>query len=266
MNTTATGIQHVEYVMGMAVSFDTRPPVPGGHSLHDAVSWLHHVDATFSTYKADSEISRFARGELTIATLSTETEEVLLRCLELTEITNGAFDAFAVPAPNGTRLDPSGYVKGWAIERAAMLLEGAGVENFCINAGGDIAVRGIPGPDQPWRVGIRHPYQEHHLATVLNLKGPIAVATSATYERGAHIIDPRTDQPTTELASATVVGPDLGTADAFATALFVLGLEGLDWIEQQDGYDAYIITHDDTTRWSMGFPLAGPVGGDDPDA
>ena len=91
---------------------------------------------------------------------------------------------------------------------------------------------------------------------MLDLSGPVAIATSATYERGAHIIDPRTGEPTTALASATVVGPDLGVADAYATAVFVLGAKGLDWIEGQDGYSAYIITHDDTTSWSSEFPHA----------
>ncbi len=254
MSTTSTGVHHVELVMGMAVSIDVRPPVGTHEALANVVAWLHHVDETFSTYKDHSEISRFGRGELAITDLSAETEDILLRCVELTEITNGSFDAFAVPAPNGTRLDPSGYVKGWAIERAAHLLEAAGAENLCINAGGDIALRGTAARGQQWRVGIRHPYQAHHQATVLDLTGPIAVATSATYERGAHIIDPRTGQPTTSLASATVIGPDLGIADAYATAVFVLGREGLDWIEQRNGYEAYIITHDDTTSWSSGFP------------
>jgi FAD:protein FMN transferase len=252
--TPTAGIHHVELVMGMAVSIDIRPPLPADDALHEVVAWLHHVDETFSTYKDGSEISRFARGELSIGELSAETEGVLLRCIELTEITEGSFDAFVVPAPNGTMLDPSGYVKGWAIERAARLLERAGCDNFCINAGGDIALRGTPEPAQPWRVGIRHPFLAHQQAMVVNLEGPVAIATSATYERGAHIIDPRTGQPTTSLASATVIGPDLGTADAYATAIFVLGAEGLDWIEGQTGYEAYIITHDDMTSWSSGFP------------
>jgi thiamine biosynthesis lipoprotein len=88
---------------------------------------------------------------------------------------------------------------------------------------------------------------------VLELRGPCSIATSATYERGAHIIDPSTRQPATTLASATVVGPDLGVADAFATAVFVMGLPGLDWIEEQSGYDAYLITHEGRTYWSTEF-------------
>ena len=159
-----------------------------------------------------------------------------------------------MPAPNGTTLDPSGYVKGWSIELAARMLEAAGATIFCINAGGDIAIRGVPEPDRPWRVGIRHPEWADMVAVTLELEGPIAVATSATYERGAHIVDPNSGEAVTDIASATVVGPDLGVADAYATAVFVMGEGGVDWIESQDGYSAYIITHDGRTRWSSHFP------------
>ena len=88
---------------------------------------------------------------------------------------------------------------------------------------------------------------------VLDVVGPAAVATSATYERGAHIIDPRTGQPTTELASVTVVGPDLTTVDAYATAIFVMGLPGLEWLARHPGYDAMAITHDARVHSTPGF-------------
>ena len=152
--------------MGMAVSFDVRDPHITRASLAEVLVWLHHVDATFSTYRHDSEISRFARGDIGVDELSDEVEEVLLRCVELTETTAGAFDAFVVPAPNGTHLDPSGFVKGWSIEHAARLLESIGATNFCINAGGDITVRGTPAPNTPWRVGIRHPDQPIMIHTI----------------------------------------------------------------------------------------------------
>ena len=250
---TTDGLHHVELVMGMAVSIDIREPVPCAAAVRDVVAWLRHVDETFSTYIDCSEISRFGRGELSSDQLSEETADVLRRCIVLNEVTRGTFDAFAVPAPNGTMLDPSGFVKGWSIERAAAMLEAAGAVNFCINAGGDIAIRGRPEPGGAWRIGIRHPDLPDQLATVLEIAGARAVATSATYERGAHIIDPRTGEPTTAIASATIVGPDLAIADAFATAVFVMGLDGLEWIEGQDGYEAYLITHDNTTHWSSGF-------------
>jgi thiamine biosynthesis lipoprotein len=247
-------VHHVERVMGMAVSIDARDASTDADSLAPALRWLHEVDARFSTYRDDSEITRFSRGEIGIDDLEPETQNVLLRCIELTDVTLGAFDVFVVPAPNGTTTDPSGYVKGWAVERAADLIWAGGARNFCINAGGDIAIRGCPSPGQRWTVGIRHPDSADQVALAIELEGPIGIATSATYERGAHIIDPSTGAPTTVLASATVVGPDLGTADAFATAVFVMGIDGLDWIETQDGYSTYVIDHDGMTSWSSRFP------------
>jgi thiamine biosynthesis lipoprotein len=245
-------LHHVEHVMGMVVSFDVRPPGPHGDAVGDAVRWLHHVDATFSTYKYDSQINRLGRGEVDLAEVDDEVRHVLRRCIELGAVTNGAFDAFDLTERNGSTLDPSGYVKGWAVQRATDILLAAGARNFCINAGGDIALVGAPAAGA-WRVGIRHPDQPDRQATVLEVRGPLAVATSATYERGAHIIDPATRQPTTDLASATVIGPDLGVADAYATALFVMGLDGLDWIDAQPGYAGYLITHDDQTYWTNDF-------------
>jgi thiamine biosynthesis lipoprotein len=251
-----TGYHHVEHVMGMAVSIDVRDGAGGAAisgSLAAVVEWLHHVDRTFSTYIEDSPISRLGRGEIGLDEVSDEVRDILLLCERLRADTGGAFDAFAVPAPNGTMLDPSGVVKGWSIERAAELLERHGHANFTINAGGDIAVRGRATDAAPWRVGIRHPDETDQITAVLEIAGSFGVATSATYERGAHIIDPHTGQPTTELASVTIIGPDLTFADAYATAVFVMGVPGLEWLAGQPGYDGYAITHDAITISTPGF-------------
>lgn len=250
------GFHHVELVMGTAVSFDVRDQ-NGGRSTPDgiaeALAWLHHVDRTFSPYLADSQISRLGRAEITLDDVDDEVAEVLLMCEALREDSGGAFDAFAVPAPNGTTLDPSGLVKGWSIERAAQILDRHGHTDFTINAGGDIAIRGESAPGSPWRVGIRHPDDRDQLAMVLAATGPAAIATSATYERGAHIVDPRTGTPTTGLASVTVVGRDLTWVDAYATTVFVMGVRGLDWLAQHRGFDAMVITHDDEVISTPGF-------------
>jgi thiamine biosynthesis lipoprotein len=253
MSVTSTGRHHVEHVMGMAVSIDIRDVTATDETVEDVVAWLHHVDRTFSTYDADSTISRLGRGELSLADATPEVREVLTTCERIRHVTGGAFDVFEVPAPNGTTLDPSGYVKGWSVETAAQLLEARGCANFCINAGGDIVLRGHTSGADPWRVGIRHPEEADALALVVEASGPIGIATSAIYERGPHIIDPRSGDPVFGLASVTVVGPDLGVADAYATSVFVMGREGLDWIADQPGYEAYIITNDELTRWTDGF-------------
>ena len=168
-------------------------------------AWLRWVDATFSTYRADSEISRLGRGELDDP--HPLVREVLARCEALRRETDGYFDVRAAG-----RLDPSGYVKGWAVERAAA----SGRGRFLIDAGGDVVLRGA------WRVGIRHPYERDRLAAAITVCD-CAVATSGAYERGPHVVDPHTGRPASGLASVTVVGRDLGTADAYATAAFAAG-------------------------------------------
>jgi FAD:protein FMN transferase len=185
--------------MGMPVR------VEGDIDAARAFAWLRWVDATFSTYRPDSEISRLGRSEPFDP--HPLVREVLARCEELRVATGGLFDVHAAG-----RLDPSGYVKGWAVQRAAAF----GGERFLIDAGGDVVLRGT------WRVGIRHPHERDRLAAALTLSD-CAVATSGAYERGPHIIDPRTRRPATGLSSVTVIGRDLGTADAYATAAFVAG-------------------------------------------
>lgn len=245
--------------MGMAVSIDVRDERPVEQirpAIDEVVAWLRHVDATFSTYIVDSPISRFGLGEVGVSDLSDEVREVLGLCRELFDDTDGAFDAFAVPAPNGSTFDPSGVVKGWSIERAAWLFEAHGCQDFCINAGGDIAVRGQAEPGMEWRIGIRHPVDAQLIAAVVGGGSVgLAIATSGTYERGAHIIDPTTGEPTADVASVTIVGPDLTYADAYATAVFVMGVAGLEWlIARHPAYSGFVITHDAETVATPEFP------------
>lgn len=246
-------LHHVEHVMGMAVSFDIRPPLPSPVVMREAVAWLQHVDETFSTYRPNSAVCRLGRGELSLDQAGDDVRNVLRRCRELSELTEGAFDVFALPQRNGTSLDPSGYVKGWSIERVADLLEQDGCGNFCINASGDVLVRGAPGPGVAWHVGIRHPDDATALAAVLHLSGTWAVATSAAYERGTHIVDPRTSRPATGLVSATAVGRGLGDVDAWATACFVLGTDWARAIGAQPSTDTFVVTHDGRAVWSSGL-------------
>ena len=249
----STDSYHVEHVMGTAIVFDVRDSAPADARLAEAVAWLHHVDRTFSTYIDDSPISRLGRAEITLDDVEDDVTDVLQLCERLREDTEGAFDVFAVPAPNGSSLDPSGLVKGWSIDRAAADPRHTRPTDFSINAGGDIALRGRAKPETPWTVGIRHPHDRDKLAIVLEAIGPAAIATSATYERGAHIVDGRTRRPVTELASVTVVGADLTLVDAYATVVFVMGIPGLDWLARHDGFEAMLITHDLQMISTSGF-------------
>ena len=239
--------------MGTAVSIELigNADAPLDRLIEELVAWFHHVDETFSPYRADSPISRIGRGEplddLPAATID-QIVEVLQHCNALYTATDGVFDVWGLPAPNGTRFDPCGYVKGWSVQRVAGMLDAAGVTRFGINAGGDVLVGGSNPDDEPWRIGIRHPHQADQLAMIVSGYGPLAVATSGTYERGAHIIDPRTGQAVTDVASITVVGPNLAIADAYATTAFAIGCgasgrAGLDWVETHTEYDAVQIGH-----------------------
>jgi FAD:protein FMN transferase len=224
-------IRRVEEVMGTVVGIDIRSEV-APDALDDAFAYLHEVDARFSPYRADSEIERLARSELALREASDEVLAVAALCHELLRATDGAFDAWG-HRPGGV-FDPTGVVKGWALDGVAGILRAAGATSFAINGGGDVVVAGEAAPGKPWRVGIRHPLEADRTAAVLGVVDA-AVATSGAYERGAHIIDPATGRPAAGLLSATVVAPSLARADAFATAVFAMGNSGPRWIAQRGG-------------------------------
>jgi thiamine biosynthesis lipoprotein len=239
------GPPEVRHVMGMPIEIDVRDAA--AVDVEPAFAWLRRADATFSTYRSDSDISRLDRGELGLAECRPEVDEVLTACVALARETHGFFSVRAAG-----RLDPSGYVKGWAVAGAAERLAAAGARAFCINAGGDVVARGRPAPGRRWRVGIRHPEDRRRLAAVLAVED-LAVATSGAYERGAHIVDPHTGRPPAGLLSATVVGPDLARADAYATAAFAMGRDGPAWTATLDGYDAMCVASDRRVLTTPGF-------------
>ena len=237
-------------VMGTVVSFDLRDGTVAPGSVAAAAAWLHEVDARFSTFRPDSELSRIADGTLDEREAHPDVRAILAMADDLGLDSGGAFDARAWRADG--RLDPSAIVKGWALQVAADRLALAGARAFAINGGGDIVTGRGPLPGVPWRVGIRHPDRPDRVAAVLAVEDA-AVATSAAYERGAHIRDPRDGRVPSGVRSMTVVGPSLTWADAFATTAYVLGHDGLDWVAGHDGYAAYAITWDDRVRWTPGM-------------
>jgi len=244
-------VDRTERVMGILVRVAVRDGGCDPPAVDAAFAWLRFVDATFSTYLPVSEISRIGRGELEPADAHPLVRAVLARCQRLRAETGGAFDA---RAPLGGPPDPSGYVKGWAVERAAALLQAGGARDLCVDAGGDVCLRG-----GPWRVGVRHPRRRDRLAAVLELRDG-AVATSGAYERGPHIVDPRTGRPAAGALSVTIVGPDLGTADAYATAAFAMGRRGPAWTARLEGYGAMTILDDDRVLDTAEFARHCPAG------
>jgi FAD:protein FMN transferase len=238
--------------MGMPIVADVRDDV-GGEVLDDMFDWLRWVDATFSTYKDDSEISRFNRGELALADADPRVRDVLARCEELRVVTRGYFD---VRAASPGVIDPSGLVKGWSVDRAADILDAVGLRNYAINAGGDMRVRGRAMPELTWRVGIQHPLEPEFVAAVVEVTD-LAIATSGAYARGDHVLDPHTGRPPDGVLSVTIVGPDLGTADAYATAAFAMGPQlGPHWTARLRGYEAMTILADGAVFTTAQFPAA----------
>jgi thiamine biosynthesis lipoprotein len=230
--------------MGMPIVVELRDGSADPALLDDVFEWFRQVDATFSKYKEDSEINRIDRGELEVRHASPEVRWVLDRCVALRLETRGYFDARATG-----RLDPSGLVKGWSVDRAAALLDGAGVGSFVISAGGDVVARG-----GPWRIGIQHPRDREYVAAVLEATD-LAVATSGAYVRGDHVVNPYTGKPPGGVLSVTVAGPDLATADAYATAAFAMGGEAAaDWLAQLRDYEAMVILEHDVVLSTPGFP------------
>lgn len=264
----ARPVEHVEHVMGTAVVFTVHGPEGPGvrRALGEACRLLQRADDVFSTWKPWSPMSRLRRGAARLDELDDddagEIAAVLGLCLQARTATGGWFDPWSLPGG----VDPTGLVKGWALEQALAVLDAAGLTAM-VNGGGDIAWCGAP-PEGGWRLGVRHPWVADGLACVVRGdRANRSIATSAGYERGAHFVDPTTGERTAGvLASATVVGPDLAMADALATALVVGGrpvLERIDRLGAADGrYEAYAIGRDGGEWWTPEFPFAdGPAGG-----
>jgi thiamine biosynthesis lipoprotein len=244
---TTAPSRHVEPVMGTVVSFDLRDPVPLA-ALDEAIAFLHRADRLFSTYRDDSEVSRLGRGELRLAACDPDVVKVLELCDHYRWLSGGYFAA----ACNG-RLDPSGIVKGWAVEGAGDILSAAGSRRHAVNGGGDIQLAGSPEPGRPWQVGIAHPLRPGHLATVIT-GCDLAVATSGVAERGHHVVDPRTGRPADALASVTVVGDRLTHVDALATAALAMGHAARDWLSELTDVAAFAVTADGGQWSTAGFP------------
>jgi FAD:protein FMN transferase len=231
--------------MGTVFSFDV--PAAAGAVLPAVLRWLHWVDATFSTYREDSDVSRFGRGEAELSACAPELAEVIGACAAIRAASGGYF----TDRPDG-RFDPSGLVKGWSIEHAATMLTAVGQFSHSVNGAGDVQCTGEPEPGRPWRIGIADPLCPQALAAVVSGRD-FAVATSGIAERGPHIVNPHTGQPATGLASVTVVGPRVSMADAYATAAFAMGPAARDWVESLEGYEAFAVSPKGDRWQTSGF-------------
>lgn len=230
--------------MGTVFTFDVRDPGSYSEPIDDVIDWLRRIDSIFSTYKVDSAISQLNRGERRLADCPAEIVEVLGLCADMERETDGYFSS----RWNGT-IDPTGLVKGWSVDRASMMLTAYGSAAHAVNGGGDIRVA---GGNKPWNIGITDPLRRGDCITSI-VATDLAIATSGTAERGAHVVDPYTRRPATTFASVTVVGPDLTVADAYATAAMAMGERALTWLTACPRYEAFFVDNAGDCYRTPGF-------------
>ena len=234
-------------IMGMPVTINVIDSRVSNEDINEIFSYFYHIDNKFSTYKKNSEISQINRKELDRSQFSNEMQKILQLSEKTKKETNGYFDINI----NGI-LDPSGIVKGYAIWQAAKKLKNKGFQNFYVEIAGDIQIFGKNDKKEYWKIGIQNPFNLGEVVKVVKLKDK-GIATSGTYIRGNHIINPKQKKPASEIASITVIGPNVYEADRFATAAFAMGKKGIAFIESLKGFEGYLIQNDKKAVYTSGF-------------
>ncbi|GAA1825828.1 FAD:protein FMN transferase [Microlunatus capsulatus] len=254
--------RRVGTVMGTVVSLALRGrhagSTAGEAAWQEAMARLRHADALFSTYRADSVVSRVDRGELALPACPAEVQEVLALAERAHRDSGGAFAVWRPDVSGRPRLDPSGVVKGWAADRAAAALAVLDDTDFCLSVGGDLVCRTLDDAAPAWRIGIEHPHDVRRLVATVPVRTG-AVATSGTARRGAHLVDARTGTPPAGIASVTVIGDDLAGVDVDATAAFALGPDAARWLRGRAGRTGLIVWSDGTTEVVTGGAAASPA-------
>lgn len=240
-------MKQTKLLMGMPITVEIVDSHVSGDIFKKVYDYFRYVDGKYSTYKKDSEISSINRG-LPKKEWSNEMKTVLELCEQTKKETNGYFDI-----KHSGKLDPSGLVKGWAIQNATKILTKNGYHNFYIDAGGDIQVSGKNKHGLPWRVGIRNPYNKDEIIKSISVSNE-GVATSGTYARGEHIYNPlNPKKPIKNIVAITVIGPDIYNADRYATAAYAMDSKGIEFIESLKGYEGYIVSKNKMATMTSGF-------------
>jgi thiamine biosynthesis lipoprotein len=251
--------------------------------MKEVFDYFVYVDEKFSTYKSTSEISAINTSKLAPADYSDDMKEIFMLAEKTKHETDGYFDI----VNREGKYDPSGIVKGWAIWNAGKILRRRGVENFFVDAGGDVQTAGFKGglksggkngkgygKGEKWSVGIADPFAKNYGGTamtgapsrvvkIIRVSGE-GVATSGTAIRGQHIYNPhkkrdKKDDGIYDIVSLTVIGPNIYEADRFATAAFAMGKRGIEFIENlkdlEDGkkLEAYMIDKNGMAIMTSGF-------------
>lgn len=221
--------------MGMPVVLEIRDDNVREGVFATIFDYFIAIDERFSTYKEGSEVMRINRKEVSADAYSPEMKEVLLLSEETRKLTDDYFNI----SHNGI-IDPSGLVKGWAINNAAQILRKEGYKNFFVEIAGDIQCS-TETSAPPWNIGVRNPFNKEEIVKVFSLYNE-GIATSGAYIRGQHIYNPLSpEDPLSNVASMTVIGPNIYDADRFATAAYAMGKQGITFIEELPGFEGYMI-------------------------
>lgn len=239
-------MEETRQIMGMPVTLNL-PSAADQKVIDQVFDWFEYVDRTYSPYKDDSVVSKINRGELAEADYSDELREILAIAEQTKAETKGYFDVWHDGA-----FDPSGIVKGWAIQKATELV-GSTTKDFYIEAGGDIQVGGNSPSGEPWKVGIRNPFERTENISVVSLDDK-AIATSGTAIRGEHIYNPHdVSDHLDRIVSLSVIGDTVADADRYATAAFAMGEGGIAFIESLAGFEGYMVDRNRIATQTSGW-------------
>lgn len=240
-------MKRTQLIMGMPIRIEIGDVRATDADIASVFTYFISIDEQYSPYKSTSEVSRINTG-LHQSQWSDDMKHIVELCEQTHKETHGYFDAY-----HDGMFDPSGIVKGWAINNAAQILRDRLCHNFYIDAGGDIQVSGLNEEHRPWRIGIRNPFHRDEIIKIIAVTTQ-GVATSGTAIRGNHIYNPVTGKAVDgDIVSLTVIGPNVYDADRFATAAFAMGRSGVTFIESLKGYEGYMIDTDHQATFTSGF-------------
>lgn len=240
-------MKQTKLIMGMPITVEIVDAHVSIKDFRDVFTLFRNIDQQFSPYKKSSEVSKINRNEITEKDYSMEMREILRLAQKIKEKTHGYFDVY-----HKGYFDPSGIVKGWAIQKGAELLRERGFHNFFVDAGGDIQVAGLKNGKR-WKVGIRNPFNRDEVIKVVTLSNE-AIATSGTYLRGDHIYNPlKRNKIIKDIVSLSVLGTSILEADLLATAAFAMGKEGIEFINSCAGVDGYMVDTQGVATHTQGF-------------
>lgn len=235
-------------IMGMPIIVQIEDEFVKEQDFEQVFQYLNYVENKFSVYKKDSEISKINDGKITKQVYSEDVNCIFELARKTKQETNGYFD---ILTPKGS-IDPSGVVKGWAIYKASKILEENSFENFCVYAGGDIQTKGF-FKNNKWKIGIQNPFDAQKIVKSVSLSGE-GIATSGNYVRGNHIYNPLSpNKQISDIASVTIIGPNVLEADRFATAIFAMGENGINFLEKNQFLEGYVIDKNGMATMTSGF-------------